>query len=158
MQNLIGKGTTPLRINSTLRFYSGQSTRCVFYASLESCWQDLSNDTSHDGVLKWPQKRPCRSYNGHNVHKLYIVGKLLTRPFQRYVTWGPMFLKRIWPLTVDGEGIVRFRHKNKLEPTSDPFCEIPKRDFENIEPFKSYSSRTDRQTDILVIRIKGFTT
>jgi hypothetical protein len=38
-----------------------------------------------------------------------------------------------------------------------------KTDFENIEPFKSYSSRTDRQTDrpdgrtdILVIPIKGF--
>jgi hypothetical protein len=33
---------------------------------------------------------------------------------------------------------------------------MPKTDFENIEPFMSYISRTDRQTDILVIRIKGF--
>jgi hypothetical protein len=28
-------------------------TGCIFYSSLESSWQDLSNDTSYDGVLDW---------------------------------------------------------------------------------------------------------
>jgi hypothetical protein len=44
------------------------------------------------------------------------------------------------------------RLENKLAPTYDLMSRMPKTAFANIEPFQSYSTRTD----ILVIRIKGF--
>jgi hypothetical protein len=37
-----------------------------------------------------------------------------------------------------------------------PFLLSAETDFENIEPLKRYISQTDRRTDILVIRIRGF--